>query len=282
MPTILVSIALLLAVICVEIVAGDLDQDDSSIDSSAADCAVNNCEANNEVNDELNNEPTTGGNIDVLAKFKSLPISLVNDISFLDPKFDKKNTGNAFLVSVDEHVYAITAKHILMLAKTDMMKAVSLNGELREWRMHRKDAPERYLTVDTLLNSNENEVLSWENDFDWLVFNVAKNNSDITPLIFRSGKVSPGEMLYVVGWSYADKKAQAVYQFKYIETGDNYITTEQVKGPKSLAGLSGAPLIDKDGLLVGLVSSGGEDETSGKVNLYAADGLPILNFIRAL
>lgn len=278
MPTIFVSIALLLAVICVEIYAGDLDQDDSSVESSTPSCEVNDCE----VNADVDKEASEGSKSDALTKLKSQPISLVNDISFTDPQFDKKNTGNAFLVSVDERVYGITAKHILMLAKTDRMKFVDLNDELREWRMHPKDDSEQYLTVGTLLNSDKSEPLSWENDFDWLVFDITKNNSDIVPLTFRSKEVLPGELLYVVGWSYADKDAQPIYQFKYIETSDNYITTEQIKGPESLAGLSGAPLIDKDGLLVGLVSSGGEDETTGKVNLYAAEGLPLLNFIRSL
>jgi hypothetical protein len=189
---------------------------------------------------------------DKVAQLAALPIAMVNSISFTSSEFDKENIGNSFLVEVSGHIYAVTAKHILMLAKTDSMNSVSLGDDLKQWRMHPKNNSEAYLVAKDLLNTDENELLTWENNYDWLVFDIDKTAAKVSPLRIRAGDLSSGETLYVVGWSYGDKGSQPVYTFRYVETSNDFHTTEQVSGPQSLAGLSGAPVVDENGLLVGL------------------------------
>lgn len=60
------------------------------------------------------------------------------------------------------------------------------------------------------------------------------------------------------------------------------ISAEQGSGPESLAGLGGSALVDARGQLVGVVSSGGTDEKTGKVNIWASDRMPIKSFLDSL
>ncbi len=212
----------------------------------------------------------------------SSPISMVNSLSFLDPELDKTNVGNSFLVRNNDKTYAITAKHVLMLVKTSTMDSVAMPKELTNWSMHPKGKPNQGLIVSSLLNENREEKLSWENPQDWLVFKVNSDNFHVKPLEFRQPKLKVGESLYVVGWSYQDMGRQPTYHYKFVELKDGFIEAEQISGPDSLAGLSGSALVDAQGQLVGVVSSGGTDEKTGKVNIWASDRMPIKSFLDSL
>ncbi len=215
------------------------------------------------------------------AKLKDM--ALINGISFYDSEYDNNNAGNGFVVNFDGKNYAITAKHVLLIAKTDEMKFVDLEGELKHWRMYARNNPAIYLTIEKLLNSDKSEKLEWESmSDDWLVFSIKENKTGFESLRFRETALIKGESLYAIGWTYQDTGGpQRIYRFKYDVTEGNLHTLVQVKGPKELAGLSGSPVVDQNGLLVGVVSSGWEDEDTKVSYLQASKASDIKRFLES-
>lgn len=218
---------------------------------------------------------------------KNTPIGLINNVSYQDSSFDNSNASNGFLVGHKGKTYAITAKHVLMIAKTDAMKFVDFEGGLKRWKMHPKNDSTKYLITDRLLNTNRKDSLTWsymdtnwDTYDDWLVFSVKENKTDHTPLSFRKKPLKKGELLYVVGWSYKDTiGSQHTYEYKFDTTEGNFHNLVQIRGPKSLGGLSGAPIVDAKERIVGLVSSGGEDENTNEIFLQATDIKHAFKFI---
>lgn len=203
---------------------------------------------------------------------KSKPIGLINNVSYHNPKFNNNNASNGFLISYLNNTYAITAKHILMIAKTNKMKFIDFENELKEWKMQSKNDSTKYVILNKLLNQNRSDSLTWnyintkwDTYNDWLIFSIKENNSNHTPLKFRNKPLKTNELLYAVGWSYKDSIGeQRLYKYKFKKTENNYHSLVEVSGPESLGGLSGAPVVDIDGKVVGLVSSGWKDETTNE------------------
>lgn len=218
------------------------------------------------------------------------PIGLINNVAYNNAEYSNSNASNGFLVRHKKQTYAVTAKHILLIAKTPNMQVVDFEGELKEWQMHPKEDSSKVVILDQLLNPNRTDSLSWEfldtnwdTYNDWLVFSIKENNSDHTPLKFREEPLIKGEKLFVVGWSYSDKSgAQRVYEYEFNKTDGDYHEIVQIKGPESLGGLSGSPVVDENARLVGLVSSGWEDETSGQIIIAATSVKNIATFISSL
>ncbi len=75
---------------------------------------------------------------------------------------------------------------------------------------------------------------------------------------------------------------QRMYEYTFVEADGNYYNLKQIKGPKSLAGLSGSPVVDKKGRVVGLVSSGWEDEKTKIVFVQATNLKNVKTFISTL
>ena len=229
-------------------------------------------------------------NCSSIKRLSNTPIGLINDIAFKDSLFDNPNASNGFLVQHKNNTYAITAKHILIMAKTDKMKFVDFEGELKQWRMHPKNDSENYVILDKLLNTNKKDSLTWNymetnwNTFnDWLVFSVTENKTKHKPLKFRKVPLKKDENVHVIGWSYKDSiGSQRVYTYKFNEIDGNYYNLKQIEGPKSLGGLSGSPIVDKKGRVVALVSSGWEDEKTKEVFIQATSMKNVIEFITKL
>jgi V8-like Glu-specific endopeptidase len=223
-------------------------------------------------------------------KLEKRPIGFINNVSFNNPSFNKPNAANGFIVQYKSKTYAITAKHVLNLAKTDKMKFVDFEGELKQWKMHPKNDPSQYVILDQLLNTNKTDSLTWsymdnnwDNYNDWLVFSIKENKTKHKPLKFRTDLLIKEENMFVIGWSYKDSiGTQRVYEYKFDKVEGNYYNLKQIKGPKSLAGLSGSPVVDKKGNVIGLVTSGWEDEETKEVILQATSMKKALEFITEL
>ena len=184
------------------------------------------------------------------------PIVLVNSVKFTDSKFDNPLVGCAFLIDTGKDTFAVTCKHSLWAAKTDKMKYIHFEGGLKEWRMQRKDDTLKYLLTGKLLNENRNELIGEDVvDSDFLVFKITENHTDIKPLKIRKTAIKPGEDIFMVGWSYSDKAGpQRVFNTKFFKKNKNHILLE-FEPKQNMTGTSGGPVIDKDGLLVGIISN---------------------------
>ncbi|MEA5461047.1 trypsin-like serine protease [Arcicella sp. LKC2W] len=195
------------------------------------------------------------------------PISLVNKIEFYEAKFNQPKFSCAFLLTYQNDTFAITAKHLLKIIKTDKMNAVSLANEVKNWSFYPLNHTNETIVADKLLNENKAELLESKSTFekDWLVFSIKENHTNIKPLQLRTSPLTMGEKLYVVGWTRKmEEGEQRVYEFEYHKTIENRILLKEVIVPEKFGGLSGAPLVDEKGLVVGIVSNATIDPESNE------------------
>lgn len=194
-------------------------------------------------------------------------IALVNSIEFIDPKYDQPKFGCGFLIKYKDEIFAVTARHILKIIKPENMTALSMEGFVKNWTLYPLNHKFEVVICDKLLNEDKSELLESKSAYkkDWLVFSIRQNSSNITPLEIRNTPLIPGEKLYVAGWTRKmENGTQRVYEFQYYKTVSNRILLKDILVPEKFGGLSGAPLVDENGLLVGIVSNGTVDPDSNK------------------
>lgn len=194
-------------------------------------------------------------------------IAMINDVTFEESKFDRFNIGCGFLLKYNQDTFAITAKHILCVAKTDKMITTNFENGLKQWTMYPKDIKDQTVIMGRLLNEDKTDTLSF--DFiernnttynDYLVFEIKQNNSKVKPLEIRKTKLKVGEILYAIGWTYRDAEgAQRVYKYSYHKSKGTRFDMKIIDAPRNAGGLSGSPVVDADGLLVGIVSGANVD-----------------------
>lgn len=194
-------------------------------------------------------------------------IALVNRIEFTDPKYDQQKFSCGFLIKYNNETFAVTAKHILKIIKPESMTTLSLEGFIKTWVLYSLNYKSEMVICDKLLNEDTSEQLESKSSYvnDWLVFSIKENSSSITPLEVRKTALIQGEKLYVAGWTRTmENGPQRVYEFEYYKTISNRILLKDILVPEKFGGLSGAPLVDENGLLVGIVSNGTVDPDSKK------------------
>ena len=195
------------------------------------------------------------------------PTTMINDVIFKDSKFDRFNIGCGFLLKVNQDTFAITAKHIICIAKTDIMKTTNFENGLKQWTMYPKDKKEQTVIMDRLLNEDKTDSVSFEfinrHDTtynDYLIFKIKQNNSRLKPLEMRKTKLKNGEILYAIGWTYNDTEgSQRIYKYSYYQSKGTRFTMRLINAPENGGGLSGSPVVDSDGLLVGIMSGKDKD-----------------------
>lgn len=194
-------------------------------------------------------------------------MTMVNKVEFFNPKFDQEKFACGFLLKYDNDTFAITAKHILQVIKSDNMKTLTFENSIKSWSLYPLENKTRVVICDKLLNENKSEQLEAKSTYqdDWLVFSIRQNLSHITPLEIRTSPLVQGEKLYVVGWTRKmENGSQRVYEFEYYKTIGNRILLKEIIVPEQFGGLSGSPLVDEQGMLVGIVSNGTIDPDTGK------------------
>ena len=194
-------------------------------------------------------------------------ITLVNKIDFVDPKFDQPKFSCGFLVKYGKDTLAVTAKHLIKIIKSDNMNTLTFENNIKSWSLYPLDKKTEIVFCDKLLNENKSEKLEAKSTYenDWLVFSIKKNNSKIKALEIRTSPLVAGEKLYVVGWTRTmEEGPQRVYEFEYYKTIGNRILLKEVIVPEKFGGLSGAPVVDEKGLVVGIVSGSTNDPDTDK------------------
>jgi hypothetical protein len=184
-------------------------------------------------------------------------IALINRIVYTDG--DHPVAGCAFLLEVGDRVVAATAKHVLVYFRSSEMRSVDFRGTLKSWTMFPKDHPSDVVVVGGLINRDPDEPLQRiPCEKDWLLFRVERASNELQPLRFRTTPLQAGEPIYVVGWRFTDVDCpQVVYEGTYVrsEQGAVLITVEQLID-NTVPGLSGAPVLDGRGYLIGMMSRG--------------------------
>ncbi len=190
---------------------------------------------------------------------KATQFSGINRISFHDTNYDKSFVGNAFLIKHNNKLYAVTVKHVFLEAKSPNMNNISIDGHVKEWRVHPNKRPNEYVVLGRLLNADKSEAIDIKVlQKDWLVFEVKENHSNLSILTLRETALTQGEKLKAYGCSYSNQAScqQDIYEGSFLahEPHNIRVLMPQLDLSK-LRGLSGSPVLDIDNKVVGIVSN---------------------------
>lgn len=216
-------------------------------------------------------------------------IALVNEVlykngdSYEDPRLRQIGyAGTAFLVDTGQDTLAVTAKHLLWVARNRNKQTVSINEDLKHWVMHPKGNDDALVVTDKLLNEDDTEILlggaSTILDRDWLLFSIETASKKIHPLKPRYTALKPGEKVYRISNPY-QSGATVVHESRVVRTEGWDILMEPDTTWQN-AGASGSPVIDANGYLVGIMSSLFGDPKTGKTVEIATSTAYLRDFLR--
>jgi len=182
-------------------------------------------------------------------------ITMINQIDYINKYHPVAGCG--FLLDTGKDTIAVTAKHILTYFKSEKMDGVDFKATLKSWKMAPKNNLADVVLIDKLINKAPDEPINRvPSSMDWLLFSVKEMSPNIQPLKFRTEPFVEGEAVYIVGWRYSDKNcAQVIYEGRFVksEEGSLLISTKKL-ADNTMPGLSGSPVIDSRGRLIGLMS----------------------------
>ena len=176
-------------------------------------------------------------------------------------------TGCAALVRLPTgEIAALTAGHLLGkgfgvtpgfvrggLGGLDQEKLATLTTEITSWNLYLPDAMEQTAKVTGLYG----EARQFDEQCDQVLLRLAPGISEYpaTPLDVRLTPVTFNEPLHVITYERerGGEMRQVVYNAKRVP---GPVFTCILEFPEELTGSSGAPVVDKDGLLVGIVTGG--------------------------
>ncbi|OJJ16126.1 hypothetical protein BKI52_35760 [marine bacterium AO1-C] len=184
-------------------------------------------------------------------------IALINNVKFTDAKYNNPYAGSAFLLDTGKEIVAVTAKHVLLLAKSKPMTSVHFKGTLKEWAFHPKGDSTKPIIAKELVNTDINEKLNPAKlmNKDCIVFSLKDVPKHIQALKLRNTPIQPNETVYVIGCPYVDKSCvQNVYKGKFVRTQGVNLLVRLENAQLNLGGMSGGAVIDKNGKVVGVVS----------------------------
>jgi len=177
-------------------------------------------------------------------------IVLTNDATF------EGHTGlegaSSFLIQArDGRIFAVTAKHLLGEAGgvSPEVSVSEFNKVLKSWKLSPRTKEDSFVEVDKLVAAGK------EKEADWLIFSLkSTSNLPSRPLKVRGSPVTDEEQLYLLGCPYSKPKCrQNVHSGHVLKLYEQEIHFDFTPTP-SLSGFSGAPVIDGNGHLVGILT----------------------------
>jgi len=186
----------------------------------------------------------------------TLAISGVNDVTF-GPENKIDHLGNGFVVQYQGRYFGVTAKHVLLMTKNTGAKGTELPPQT-QWVLRNKAAPALTLTFGKAQNGSASEALDMKVlETDTLVFALDSVPAGFAVLQLASKDVAVGDELTAIGCSYnapADCHGEKL-SGKVVELKAPHLMVDLGKADlRGLYGMSGAPVLNAAGELVGIVS----------------------------
>jgi Fe-S cluster assembly iron-binding protein IscA len=175
---------------------------------------------------------------------------LTNDARF---KNDQVLQGaSAFLIADDEgRVLAVTARHLLGAAGgIDPGIPVERVGDLLgSWKLHPRTQPDKAVTLGAPELAFGDVVL--------LAVNKRDGELPAQPLRPRGEPAKVGEKVHLLGCPYSERDCRQNVYTGTVQEMRARVFSFRFTPPVNLAGFSGAPVIDSDGAVLGLLTGGG-------------------------
>lgn len=162
-------------------------------------------------------------------------------------------------------IVALTAGHLLgraggvnpgflhVLGGLDQRRLATLTDEITSWDLYLPGREEKAVEVVGLFG----QAKDFDTDCDQVLLELSAHNTayPVKPLDVRLGLVGRDETLRLI--TFVPDKDGTLRQMVYnAHRVPGLIFTCQLDAPADLNGCSGAPVVDKDGLLVGIVTGG--------------------------
>jgi len=183
-------------------------------------------------------------------------IVFTNDIEFKDTTYT--GIANSFLVDTGDDTIGITCKHIFLIFKHEELPVIDLGKNFIRWKAYPKGNEDKYIIFGDMINKNSVEMVDAFNTLksrDWLLFEVDDIPAGFTPLKIRTKPVQEGEIIYCLGWPYAQKDGSpSLVKMQIFRNAGPYYYINTLTENVDPAGRSGSPVIDANGYLVGIVS----------------------------
>lgn len=184
-------------------------------------------------------------------------VVLSNDAEFTDGKMD---WGLGFLIKYKNDTIACTARDFTGTTYTrgKMLYIKDFGKEMKYWRMYVSDDPTQKVVLDTLFMKDkiEKKYSIFLYSAYFLTFSLKQNNKNLIPLEPDIRKIANKDTLYIVGYD-KDHNLKIVRGIVETPLNEKYSEPEiRLKTDVFLyySNFVGAPIVDKNGMVVGLVN----------------------------
>lgn len=166
------------------------------------------------------------------------------------------NGASSFLIKNSNDVLlCLTAKHLLGVngGVEPEVLADKFNSVIKYWKVYPRTKSNESLLFDNVPVKGLDQP-----GLDWLI--LKQSSSKVKklpslPLKVRNSRVEIGEKVYLVGVQYSDRDlSQSVYEGVVNGRGYEDRFKYELTTPVTLAGFSGAPILDMNGHVVGVMT----------------------------
>ncbi len=184
-------------------------------------------------------------------------VVLKNDAEFTAGKMD---WGSGFLIKYENDTIACTARDFTGTTYTrgEMLYIKDFEKEMKYWKMYVSDDPTQKVVLDTLFMREkiEKKYSIFLYSAYFLTFSLKQNNNNLIPLEPDIRKIPNKDTLYIVGYD-KDHNLRIVQGIVETPLNEKYSEPEiRLKTDVFLyhSNFVGAPIVDKNGKVVGLVN----------------------------
>ncbi|WP_318350555.1 serine protease family protein [Aquipluma nitroreducens] len=184
-------------------------------------------------------------------------VVLSNDAEFTDGKMD---WGLGFLIKYKNDTIACTARDFTGTTYTrgKMLYIKDFGKEMKYWRMYVSDDPTQKVVLDTLFMKDkiEKKYSIFLYSAYFLTFSLKQKNKNLIPLEPDIRKTANKDTLYIVGYD-KDHNLKIVRGIVETPLNEKYSEPEirlQTDVFLYYSNFVGAPIVDKNGKVVGLVN----------------------------